>query len=104
MYINKISIKTSNRSKNMAQKSKSIKNHNKKHYRKILHRELSFYMSIIVSSFSSLRNFGPSIKICVSRSILISLRHAREGDTRRFMTEKPHSTPEIGGGISNANL
>ena len=61
-------------------------------------------MSIIFSSSSLLRNFGPSRQIRISQSILFSLRNLRKGDTRRFMMEKPRLTPEVDGGISNANF
>ena len=90
----------------MAQKNiyGSIKNHNKKHHREILRGALSLYMSMIFSSCSSMRNFGPSRQIRISRSTLFSLRDLSKGDTRRFMTEKPRSTPEVNGGISNANF
>ena len=88
----------------MAQKNISIKNHNKKHHTEILRGALSLYMSIIFSSSSLLRNFGPSRQICISQSILFSLRNLRKGDTRRFMMEKPRLTPEVDGGISNANF
>ena len=88
----------------MAQKNVSIKNHNKKHHREILRGALSLYMSMIFSSCSSLRNFGPSRQIHISPSILFLLRDLCKGDTRRFMTEKPCSTPEVDGGISNASL
>ena len=60
-------------------------------------------MSMIFSS-SSLRHFGPSRQICISQSILFSLRDLCKGDTTRFMMEKPHSIPEVDGEISNANL
>ena len=59
---------------------------------------------MIFSNCSSLRTFGPPRSICISRSMLFSLRDVRKGDTRRFMTEKPRSTTEVGGGISNTNL
>ena len=88
----------------MAQKNISLKNHNKKHHREILRGALSSYMSMIFSSCSSLRNFGPSRQIRISRSILFSLRDLCKGDTKRFMMEKPRSTPEDDGGISNANF
>ena len=42
-------------------------------------------LSMILSSCSSLRNFGPNRQICISRSILFSLRDLHKGDTRRFM-------------------
>ena len=87
----------------MDQKNIPIKNHNKKHHREIPQGVLSLYMSMIFSC-SSLRNFGPSRQIHISQSILLSLRDLRKGDTRRFMMEKPCSTPEVDGGISNASL
>ena len=54
----------------MAQKNiyGSIKNHNKKHHREILRGALSFYISMIFSSCFSLKNFGPSRQIRISRS------------------------------------
>ena len=58
---------------------------------------------MIFSSCSSLRTFGPSREIPISRSIFL-LRDVRKGETRRFMTEKPCSTPEVDGEISNANF
>ena len=61
-------------------------------------------MYMIFSSCASLRNFGPSRQICISRSILFLLRDLHKGDTRRFLTEKPCSTPEFDCGISNGNL
>ena len=88
----------------MAQKNISIKNHNKKHHREIMRGALFLYMSTIFSSCSWLRNFGPSRQIRISRSILFSLRDLSKGDTIRFMTEKPHPTPQVDGGISNVNL
>ena len=88
----------------MAQKNISIKNHNKKHHREILCGALSMYMSMIFSSCSLLRNSGPSRQICISQSILFSLRDLHKGETKRFMMEKPRSTPEVDGGISNTNL
>ena len=88
----------------MAQKNISIKNHNKKQHREILRGALSLHMSMIFSSCSWLRSFGSSRQICISRSILFSLRDLRKVDTRRFMKEKPRSTPEVDGGISNANF
>ena len=87
----------------MDQKNIPIKNHNKKHHREIPQGVLSLYMSMIFSC-SSLRNFGPSRQIHISQSILLSLRDLRKGHTRRFMMEKPCSTPEVDGGISNASL
>ena len=44
------------------------------------------------------------LDIRISQSILFSLIDLCNGDTRRFMMEKPHSTPEVDGGISNANF
>ena len=44
-----------------------------------------FVYSMIFSSCSSLRNFGPNRQICISRSILFSLRDLHKGDTTRFM-------------------
>ena len=44
-----------------------------------------FVYSMIFSSCSSLRNFGPNRQICISRSILFSLRDLHKGDTARFM-------------------
>ena len=61
-------------------------------------------MLIIFCSCFSLRNFGSSRQIRISRWILFSLRDLRKGETRRFMMEKPRSTPEVNGGISNANI
>ena len=88
----------------MSQKNIPIKNQNKKHHREILYGALSLYMSTIFSSCSLLRNFGPSRQTCMSQSMLFSLRDLCKDDTRRFMMEKPHSTPKVDGGISNANL
>ena len=50
-----------------------------------------FVYSMIFSSCSSLRNFGPNRQICISRSILFSLRDLHKGDTTRFMM-KIHQT------------
>ena len=89
----------------MVQKTNTntIQNHNKKH-REILQEKLSLYMSMIFSSCSSLRNFGPSRQILISWLILFSLRDACKGETRRFMTQKLYLTNEVDGGLSNANL
>ena len=57
------------------------------------------YISIIFPSCFSLRNFGSSRQIRLSQPILFSLRDVRKGETRRLMTEKPNSTPEVNGGI-----
>ena len=84
----------------MDQKNKSLKNHTKKHYREILRGALSLYKSKIFSNCSSLRNFGPFRQIPTSRSTFL-LRHVRKGETRRFTTEKPRSTPEVDGEIRN---
>ena len=61
-------------------------------------------MSMIFSSCSLLRNFGPYRQICISWSILFSLRDLCKGETSRFMMEKPHLTLEVDGGISNSNF
>ena len=67
-------------------KNKSMKNHNRKHYRD-LWRAMSLYMSMIVSSCSSLRIFSSSKSIRISWSILCPLRDLHKGKTR-LMTEK----------------
>ena len=43
-------------------------------------------------------------QIPISQSILFLLGDVCKGEIRRFMTEKPRSTPEIEDGVSNANL
>ena len=67
-------------------KNKSMKNHNRKHYRD-LWRAMSLYMSMIVSSCSTLRIFSSSKSIRISWSILFPLRDLHKGKTR-LMTEK----------------
>ena len=67
MYINKISIKTSKYIKEHCSKKKSIKNCNKNHCREILCEAFSLSMSMIFSSCSSLRNFGPPRQIGISQ-------------------------------------
>ena len=61
-----MSMKTSKLVKEHGSENISIKNHNKKHHREILRGALSLYMSMIFSSCSSLRNFGPSKQIRIS--------------------------------------
>ena len=64
---------------------------------------LSLYKCMIFSSCSSLTTFGPFRQIPIIRSIFL-LRNVRKGERRRFMTEKPYSTLEFDGEISNTNL
>ena len=65
--------------------------------------EPCFCMSMMFSSCSLLRNFGPSRQVHISRSIF-SVRDLGKDETRRSMMEKPHWIPMIDGGISNGNL
>ena len=88
----------------MVQKTNTntIQNHNKKQRNSA--GKIVFVYVYDFSSCSSLRNFGPSRQILISWLILFSLRDARKGETRRFMTQKLYLTNEVDGGLSNANL
>ena len=95
-----------NRSRNMAQKNISLKNQQKTSQRNsawsiVFVYVYDFFQLFLAEKFWSIQtNTHKSINIIIS----FSLRDLCKGDTKRFMMEKPRSTPVDDGGISNANF
>ena len=104
MYINKTSIKTSKQVLEHGSKNKSVKNHYKKYYIEILRGALTLSIYDFFQLFLSEKVCFIQIYTHKSINIILIQRDLQKGETKRFITEKPRSTPEVDGGMSNANL